>query len=223
MDLMEAMRQRHSVRSYEKKAIEGETLRALEQLIDECSRESGLHIQLVRDEPKAFDCMMAHYGKFSGVTNYIAMVGKKGPQLDELCGYYGERIVLEAQALGLSTCWVAMTYKKIPGVFAVGHGEKLAIVISIGYGKEKGVPHKSKDTAAVSNMGSESPDWFRQGVAAALLAPTAMNQQKFRFELSGDQVSARAGMGFYSKIDLGIAKYHFEVGSGKGKEIWTHE
>ena len=65
------------------------------------------------------------------------------------------------------------------------------------------------------------PDWFKNGIDAALLAPTAMNQQKFVFSLNGDVVSAKAGVGFYSKIDLGIAKYHFEVGAGKENFRWA--
>ncbi|MEI3552822.1 MAG: nitroreductase family protein [Acutalibacteraceae bacterium] len=44
-----------------------------------CNQESGLHIQLVTNEPKAFDSFMAHYGKFKGVTNYLALIGKKNP------------------------------------------------------------------------------------------------------------------------------------------------
>lgn len=40
-------------------------------------RESGLNIQIIFDESKCFDSMMAHYGKFSGVENYIALVRKK--------------------------------------------------------------------------------------------------------------------------------------------------
>lgn len=47
-----------------------------------------------------------------------------------------------------------------------------------------------------------------------MLAPTAMNQQKFKFVLKGDQVEAASTGGFYSKIDLGIVKYHFEAVSG---------
>lgn len=220
MDMMEAMEQRHSVRNYEEKAIEGEALRQLEEAIRACNQESGLHIQLVRNEPKAFSGMMARYGKFSGVTNYVAMIGKKGPELDELCGYYGEKIVLKAQTLGLCTCWTAMTYKKIPGAFTIGPGEKLAIVIAIGYGKTKGTPHRSKAPGDVSEGSGGAPDWFKKGVEAALLAPTAMNQQKFRFTWADGKVAAKAGMGFYTKIDLGIAKCHFELGAGMGREIW---
>ena len=78
---------------------------------------------------------MAHYGKFKGVTNYLALIGKKESSLEEKCGYYGEKLVLFAQELGLNTCWVAMTYSKIKTAFQVEKGEKLCIVIALGYGE----------------------------------------------------------------------------------------
>ena len=221
MTIMEAIRQRHSVRQYTDKPLGEDVIRPLEEEIAAYNKESGLHIQLVKNESKAFDSFMAHYGKFSGVTNYIAMIGKKGPDLEEACGYYGERLVLKAQQLGLNTCWVAMTYSKIRSAFSVGEGEKLCIVISLGYGKTQGVPHKSKAIEKVAKTDGPAPDWFTSGVEAALLAPTAMNQQKFRFTLTDDKVSVRAGVGFYTKIDLGIVRYHFEAGAGKEHFTWA--
>lgn len=215
MTEMEAMRARHSVRQYTDKPLEEAQIAALREEIEACNALSGLHIQLVTDEPKAFSGMMAHYGKFSGVTNYIALVGKKGPGLDEACGYYGERLVLEAQKLGLNTCWVALTYKKVSGAFKLDQGEKLALVIAVGHDAMQGVPHKSKPAQAVSDLAPDSPDWYRAGVEAALLAPTAMNQQKFTIARDGESVTIRAGRGAYSKVDLGIVKYHFELGSGR--------
>lgn len=215
MDLLETMRQRHSVRSYTDRSIEGAVREKLQQFVDQCNADSGLHMQLVLEEPKAFDGFMAHYGKFSGVKNYIAMVGPKGADLEERCGYYGEKIVLYAQQLGLNTCWVGLTYSKIKDAFQVGAAEKLCCVIAIGYGRTQGSSHKSKEIEAVSKIDGAMPEWFHNGVEAALLAPTAMNQQKFEFVLTGDQVSAKAGMGFYSKVDLGIVEYHFEAGAGK--------
>lgn len=214
MTLEQAMKERHAVRSYLDKPLSNEARDALEVLIAQCNRESGLHIQLVTDEPQAFDGFMAHYGKFSGVKNYIALVGKKGSDLEEKCGYYGEKLVLLAQQLGLNTCWVAMTYKKVKTAFQVAPGEKLCIVISLGYGAEHGTAHKSKSLEAVTRTDRAMPEWFRRGAEAALLAPTAMNQQKFTFVLKENQVSAKAGFGFYSKIDLGIAEYHFELAAG---------
>lgn len=222
MNVMEAMTARHSVRQYADKAIEPEKLAALEQEITACNQEGGLHIQLVKDEPKAFDGFMAHYGKFSGVRNYIALIGPKSADLDEKCGYYGERLVLLAQTLGLNTCWVAMTYSKIKTAFTVDAGEKLCVVISLGYGKTQGTGHgKSKTFEEVTKISGEVPAWFRSGVEAALLAPTAMNQQKFLLTLSGSQVTAKAGVAFYSKVDLGIVKYHFELGAGKENFSWA--
>lgn len=220
MDIYEAMRARHSVRAYEQKEIEGEIKDMLEDKIAELNGRSGLHIQLITHESKAFDSPMAHYGKFSGVTDYIAMIGKKDADLEEKCGYYGEKLVLFAQQLGLNTCWVAVSYKKIKTAYMLDAGEKLCIVIAIGYGKTQGVPHKSKAPSEVADMG-DVPEWFKKGVEAALLAPTAVNQQKFFFAIADGKVSAKAGRGFYSRIDLGIAKCHFELGAGKKNFNWA--
>ena len=220
MKPLEAIKKRHSVRSFEDKNIEGEVKDKLLQMIDKCNKESGLHIQLVLDEPKAFDGFMAHYGKFLGVKNYITLIGKKTSDLEETCGYYGEKLVILAQSLGLNTCWVAMTYSKIKSAFEIKDGEKLCCVIAIGYGKTQGVSHKSKSIESVSKVNGNMPDWFKKGVESALLAPTAVNQQKFKFILNGNKVSAKAGIGFYSKIDLGIVKYHFEVGAGIKNFTW---
>lgn len=215
MDIMEAMKARHSVRQYDNRAVTPAILKELRAEADACNQESGLRIQLVIGEPNAFSGFMAHYGSFRGVANYIALVGPKGSELDEKCGYYGERLALKAQQLGLNTCWVALTYRKTPGAFQIASGEKLAAVIAFGYGSNQGVPHKSKAIHEVSNVSENTPDWFRSGVEAALLAPTAMNQQKFVFTYEDERVTAKAGIGFYAKMDLGIVKYHFELGSGK--------
>ena len=220
MQQFDLMKSRHSVRQYTDCPIKDAALAALRAEIEECNKESGLHIQLVTDEPKAFDGFMAHYGKFSGVTNYIALVGKKEKDLDEKCGYFGERLVLKAQALGLNTCWVAMTYNKVSGAYQVAIGEKLVIVMALGYGKTQGVTHKTKSPTEVSNLSADAPAWFKDGVTAALLAPTAMNQQKFYLNYADGKVTASAGRGFYTKIDLGIVKYHFELGAGKDNFLW---
>ncbi len=221
MDLLQAINERHSVRSYTDKKIDGDMKQDLQAFIDKCNAESGMDIQLITDEPEAFGGFMAHYGKFSGVKNYIALIGKKTVDLEEKCGYYGEKIVLYAQSLGLNTCWVAMTYKKVKEAFKIKSGEKLCLVIAIGYGSTQGVMHKSKPREQVMKVSGKAPEWFEKGVDAALMAPTAVNQQKFVFALEGSKVSAKAGMGFYSKIDLGIAKYHFELGAGKENFDWA--
>lgn len=223
MDLLEAMRQRHSVRTYTDQPITGSVKDALLEAIADCNRESGLHMQLILDEPKAFAGPLARYGKFSGVGNYIAVVGKKGDTLAQTCGYYGEKVVLRAQQLGLNTCWVGLTYSKIKGAFQIDAGEKLCCVIAVGYGKTQGAPRKSKTFGQVTDVSGPVPDWFIRGVEAALLAPTAVNQQKFRFTLRDGQVTCLPGSGFYTKMDAGIAKYHFAVGAGDAAFRWADD
>ena len=221
MDFKEAVKRRHSVRQYRSDAIEEEKIRILKEEIEASNKEGNLNFQLVIGEPRAFDSRAAHYGKFEGVSNYFALVGAKCKDLYEKCGYFGERLVLLAQSLGLHTCWVALTYKKIPDAFSVRKGEKLTVVISVGYGRHRGLPRKSKKAEDVSNVSDNTPEWFREGVEYALLAPTAMNQQKFKFIYNPDgTVTAKAGVGFYSKMDLGIAKLHFEIGAGKENFNW---
>ena len=213
MNTNEAIRERHSVRSYEDRAIDKDKIEVLEKEIAECNRLGGLDIQLMTDEPRAFDSFMAHYGKFSGVRNYIAMVGKKGE--DERIGYYGERLVLLAQTLGLNTCWVALTFSKRKTGCRIGPDGKLFCVIAIGYSKTGGVEHRSRPMSELCRAQGDMPEWFRNGMEAAMLAPTAVNQQKFLFTLDNDTVTAERTGGMYSLVDLGIVKYHFEVGSGR--------
>ena len=219
MNAWELMRARHSVRNYVNHPIEEEKLTALRQAMEEVNREAGLHIQLFTEEPEAFNANAAHYGQFSGCRNYFAMVGPK--DADEAVGYYGEKLVLLAQELGLNTCWVALTFRKSAVEVDTAAGEKLHVVIALGYGENQGKPHKSKEASAVSNLTAESPKWFRDGVEAALLAPTAVNQQKFSFTLDGRRVKARTKLTFYGRMDLGIAKYHFELGAGRENFVWA--
>ena len=213
------MRARHSVRNYVNHPIEEEKLAALRQAIDEVNREALLHVQLFTEEPEAFNANAPHYGQFRGCRNYYAMVGPK--EADEAIGYYGEKLVLLAQELGLNTCWVALTFRRNAVAVEIAEGEKLHVVIALGYGETQGVPHKSKEISAVSNLTADSPAWFRAGVEAALLAPTAINQQKFSFTLNGRKVRARTKLTFYGRMDLGIAKYHFELGAGKENFDWA--
>ena len=221
MTLLEAITARHSVRSFTSQVIEPDKVEALTHVIKQCNEESGMHIQLVTDEPRAFGNVLTHYGAFRGVTDYIALVGPDDKLLSENAGYYGERIVLEAQCLGLNTCWVALTYSKSRSRVVVGVGEKLSCVIALGYGTTQGHAHHIKSFEQVARVTGAVPEWFRHGVEAALLAPTAVNQQQFRFTLVDEnKVKAEARFGFFSKVDLGIVKLHFEIGAGKSNFTW---
>lgn len=219
MDAFEVMKERHSVRQYTDKRIEEKTRAILNDYIEELNTEGKLNIQIFYDEPECFNSMMARYGHFENVNNYIAMVGRKEKSLDERCGYYGEKLVLKAQELGLNTCWVGLTHGKTKTV--VKRGEKETIIISLGYGKTQGVPHHNKDIRKIADLKDDDPEWYRRGIEAVLLAPTAINQQKFYFSRKDNIVSASStSHAAYTRMDLGIAKCHFELGAGKENFRW---
>jgi len=228
MTLQEAIEARHSVRAYKEQPLKEEVAKVLEEQIAVLNRDGNLHIQLIQNETKAFQGTMAKYGKFRNVSSYIVMAGKKSEDLDERVGYYGEHLVLLAQTLGLNTCWVGLSYSKVPGTYVLADGEKIACYIAIGYGETQGAGHKIKTVEQVSNASDITPSWFKKGVEAALLAPTAVNQQKFSFEYAGmsnnrHKVHAKKGFSMigYTQMDLGIAKYHFEIGAGKENFEWV--
>lgn len=223
MELIEAIRQRHSVRRYTGQPIDRATADTLRSAIESANAESGLNIQLVLNEPKAFASKIHTYGTFSGVNDYLVMAAPKGKQWEEKIGYYGEKIVLLAQTLGLNTCWVGLTYKKIPGAFTLRGGDIVHCEIALGYGESQGVQHPMKPAEKFFEADGEVPEWFKAGLEAALLAPTAVNQQKFKFILhDGNKVETKTFFSpwGYTIIDLGIVKYHFEIGAGKEKFTW---
>ena len=252
MTIQEAIKARHSVRAYKEQPMNKEIVKVLEDEILSLNRRSSeyypsslgngrvateegavnhegrLHIQLIQDEPKAFLGTLAKYGRFRNVRNYLVMAGQKAEDLDERVGYYGEHLVLLAQTLGLNTSWVGLSYKKIPDTYVLDEGEVIKAYIAIGYGETQGRGHKIKTPEQVSNVTAITPPWFRRGVEAALLAPTAVNQQKFSFEYVGmnnnrHQVRAKKGFSLigYTQMDLGIAKCHFEIGAGRDNFDWV--
>lgn len=213
MEIMEIIRARHSVRQYLDRKIETEKRTELDELCAALNEESGLNMQIVYDDPKCFQSLLAHYGKFRGVENYIAIVGPKSDELEEKAGYFGEKLVLKAQELGLNTCWVALTHGKAKA--NISKGEKLAVIIAVGYGATQGVNHKNKKVSELAEVKDDDPQWYIDGVEAAMLAPTAVNQQKFYIERDGENVSITAPRGSLTKMDLGIVKCHFEMATGK--------
>ena len=224
MTLQEAIAVRHSVRQYTGEPLTPEQAAALQAAIDEANADGRLHLQLVADEPAAFSQGLAKYGRFSGVNDYIALVCRKGE--DERLGYCGERIVLLAQTLGLNSCWVGLTFKKQPRCYAVAPGETMVGVIALGHGQTQGTPHPARPVEKFYRSAIDPiPDWFRRGMEAALLAPTAMHMQKIEIELLPDgRVAARTRfslVGSYLKVDLGIVRCHFELGAGAENVRWA--
>jgi len=222
MTVLDAIKSRHSVRRYQDIPLDPVTVAQLQHDIDQCNQKYNLHIQLITEEPSAFNSLMGKLGKFSGVRNYIALVGMKNdPALEEKLGWCGEKLVLKAQCLGLNTCWVYMTYSKGKAAIELTSGEKLVCVVALGYGQTRGKAPKRKPTTDLFSAPEPIPDWFIQGVKAARRAPTAMNQQNFHFSMLDDNQVHLESKGSCAKLNAGILKYHFEAGADAKKFTWV--
>lgn len=210
MNKFDLLKERHSVRSYKSIEIEEEKINIINEYIDNININNGTNIQVFYNDFSCFKGFLAKYGKFNNVGNYISLTGRDAEKL----GYYGMAICLKLQELGLNSCFVGLTHSKSKAV--KNKGEKEFCLLSFGYGINSGVSHKIKSINDVSNYNDSMPLWFKEGVEAALLAPTAMNGQKFYITYcSDDDIKFKKGMGFYTKFDLGIVKYTFDFVTNK--------
>lgn len=222
MTIKEAIEQRHTVRKYTDKELSADIVEKLNQRIEKRNKEYRIQMQLVTGKTDGFNAIVKLI-LAKGVKNYLILAGPDKSETDENLGYCGIDIALFAQTLGLNSWWVGGTFnrgKMTEKVNQLGK-EKVIGIITLGYGKENGKPHKSKNTSEVSHYdGGEEPVWFKDGVKTALLAPTALNKQKFWIESNGDTVSITCDNGIFTGADLGIVKYHFEVGAGTDNFKW---
>ena len=228
-DMLRLMQNRHDVYAYTDEPIAPDVVAQMQEEIDAVNEISGLHIQLVLNDPKGISGFWAAYGKFKNVKNYLALVGPNSMRLDEQCGYFGEHLVLIAQGLGLQTCWAGLGFNRKKGAFKKAEGERAAVAIAIGHGVNMGASKEMKPAGEISNLNSDSPEWFRRGIEAVQLAPTVMDEQAIRIDLLDDanpdgrrHVRAIvAEKGHYNYVDYGIARYHFEMQAGFEHFIWV--
>lgn len=218
MDMRQAMSERHMVRKYTDKPISIEIAQKIDLHLDDINREYCTDIKLVRSDGSAFNAAIKLV-LAKGVRNYFILAGEATPDLRERLGMAGADLMLFCQTLGLNTWWVGGTYshakmaQKAPGDEVIG-------IIAIGYGATQGKPHKSKSAQEVATYEGPEPEWFKNGVKAALLAPTALNKQAFTIKGVGDEVSITYEPGTFSGEDLGLVKYHFALGAADHPFIW---
>ncbi|MCL1923380.1 MAG: nitroreductase family protein [Propionibacteriaceae bacterium] len=215
-DLVRAIENRHSVRKYVDQPIPEEVRGPLDAMAQDCNQATGLSMKVVYDHPEAFRGGSSHYGRLEGVSNYILLSGAGGGA-DHDHGYFGQKMVLLAQHLGLNTCWAGLTFNKKVVRAELDEDKDLALVIALGYGLTPGKAHKTRGIEKLGgvNGGGPMPDWFVRCLEAVALAPSARHQQKYFFELDGNHVTAHQGSSLtgFTGVDLGIAKLHFEIAS----------
>lgn len=228
MITVETIRERHSVREYDGKPLSRAEFDALIAVVEECARESGLDIQLVGDNPEVFN-VIARFGLIRGCRTHVAFVVDDAKAhdvaADEAIGYWGQKIVLAAQDMGLNTCWCALCSRKKSRA-VVAPGKKIRLIIAVGHGKTQGFSRKTKSVEALSSVEcAKALAWFAAAMEAAQLAPTAMNNQNFKITLLSDGKTVRidAPKSGLNVIDEGIVRCNFEIAANEAGADWRWE
>ncbi len=245
--LIDAINIRTAVRAYDPDPIDDDTARQLDMTIDAVNTLADLRIQLVRDQPAVF-AQANESGHLTHAANYLAVVGPTNDdEAKERAGFYAERVVLAATLRGLGTCWVKGSWDcdEAARHCRIKSGEELYLGIVIGYPQNHqtrmstsydelvDIQRTHRDSKSYEQFTAHmddadrnaAPQWFKNGVEAAMKAPSAMNRQPIVFSYNADDDTATASIDPHidsscSTNDLGIAKLHFQIGAGSGTWSW---
>ena len=235
MTLRQAIDNRISRRTFNNEPLNNEQSEILQNAIETVNEKYNLHIQLVIGNSSVFDKMSKSYGMFSGVQNYIAMIGKTTDEnVMEKTGLAGEEIVLTATCIGLGTCWVGGTFDKKSCKCKLNEDEDIFCVIAVGENPDKqtfkeriirsAIHRSTKKIDELITSDVKLPEWIIECMEAVQKAPSAINKQPVKFVYKNGILTASVdNAANYQGIDLGIAKFHFncvayigefEIGNG---------
>lgn len=217
MTIKEAMEKRHMVRKYIDRKIPDDLVSKLNERIEENNKKYDLAIKLMLNNDKAVNSIIKLL-LAKGVKNYIILAGNDTTDLAEKLGYSSADIMLYSQTLGLNTWYVGGTFNR--GVSKYVPDKKVIGIVAIGYGINNGVAHKCKKLEEVSSYDGIMPEWFKEGVEASLLAPTALNKQDYKIIGKGNKVKIKIDNGIFTGANKGLIKYHFELGAGIENFKW---
>lgn len=231
-----AIRKRKSRRRYLKRKIEEPELKRLKKFTDDLNRNNEkVKIVLIEGSCKEiFTGIIGSYGKIRGASNFAVFIGDTRDQnIEEKVGYIGEAFILEATARGLGTCWVAGTFKPeiVRNEIKLKDYQEIMAITPVGYTKNKHLleekivsfmvsSHKRKDLDELCKEGFKQdwPQWIKNSLECARLAPSAVNRQPWVFTVNNNSITVSIrDMDKHTevskKLDCGIAMLHLEVGA----------
>ncbi|TET48850.1 MAG: hypothetical protein E3J64_10465 [Anaerolineales bacterium] len=240
LDVLAAIRERQSVRSYADRLVASSTLQQLLDFAAAAPHVTGVppRVALVSGVEKTEHILTHIVGSYGLVRNaphlLVAAMPDGTPQAQIDVGYVLEQLVLEATHLGLGTCWITGTYdaERAGETIGLASGEIAGAVCSLGYAAD-GVLDRLHDTTIRRLAGGHrrkplreiafSQSWAQEWDASeadsnlvealdcARLAPSASNRQPWRFVVAHQQVSLALVRPNY--FDAGIVMSHLALAS----------
>jgi len=233
-----AIQVRQSWRQYDGRAVDTDLLLDLSRFLESLNNVyNGVRVILVQESPEdVFKGVIGSYGKIAGAPCYAAFIGNMDdPNVQEKTGYVGELFVLEAASKGLGTCWIAGFFRPetVKKHIELESNEKILSVTPVGYVSKE---LKSWDKRLMSFLarsrkrkllvelynGLEQrkwPQWVKEALECARMAPSAVNRQPWRFYIETNAIAVSVGStllegGVSKRLDCGIAMSHIEIGAG---------
>jgi hypothetical protein len=231
----EAIWIRRSRRQFDSHAIDPSVLENLQAVCKTFRPFTEVRAVLVpHSADEVFKGIVSHYGKIKGAPAFIAFIGNMNDRhVHEKLGYMGEGIVLEATALNLGTCWVGLSFNpEVASYHArIKKDEKILALTPVGYTREKwslgekimtgfGRAHKRKsvEELIIGKKGTPWPQWVKKALETAVVAPSAINRQPWRFSIEKNSITISVDnlkdtLNISKRLDCGIAMLHIEVAS----------
>ncbi len=236
-NVIQAMKKRISVRTYDGQPLSDADRGAIEALVSSVQNPFGARTRFALLSVDTAE-RIGTYGFIRGAKQYIAGCVKQGGMDFEGYGYAMEHIVLSATAMSLGTCWLGI-FKRGPfGEAMKPEGEVMPAVAAVGYAAEK---RSLMDRMVASGAGARTRKPFdalffeddfttpinAQGALKECLeririAPSASNKQPWRAIRQGNalhfylaETPGYAGNklpgGKIQRVDMGIGACHFAL------------
>lgn len=234
----DAIERRHSRRKFENKALKPKNLKELSTVCEKFQPFPDARSVLVTENPEqVFRGAIGSYGKIKGAPAFIAFIGDtESDVVNEHIGYTGEGIILEAEAMGLNTCWVGGLFKPdvVASMVSMSDDEKVYAVTPVGYAPDRmtleerlmagfGLTSRRKTLSklCIGIRQSDWPRWLKPTLEAARQAPSRMNRQPWRFHVEKDSIAIAVNRNTVDadsvtseRLCCGIAMLHIEVAVG---------
>lgn len=236
-DIMNIVRGRRSVRTFDGREVSMEDRDKLASFIEKIDNPYGIPVsfKFLDGKKQALPCPVV-----TGTDLYVGAKVPRVPHVEEAFGYSFEMLVLYAQSLGLGTVWIGGTMERsaFERAMDLQAGEMMPCVSPLGYPAKKmsiretamrkavKADHRNSFEALFFDGTFEKPlTKEKAGKLAEALeivrwAPSAVNKQPWRvvadkngvhFYLKKTKGFVSEAVGNMQKVDLGIALCHFAL------------
>lgn len=230
--VIETIKLRKSVRSYDNKPLSKEIIQKIENYINEIYNpfNKEIRIKLIEKSEYNKEFKLGTYGVIKGANYFLAVSCKDEEFSLEALGYTFEKLVLYCTSLGLGTVWLGGTFNK--GEFSKAMNlkdyEKLPIVSPVGYESDKkslisklmgNNNNKRKDFSEIffdenfdTPLSKEDAGDYLDVLEMVRLSPSALNKQPWRVLRKENKFHFYIDLkNDFNKIDIGIALCHFHL------------